>query len=93
MAALLANAPRLRALQDSLRSLDPESAKALNAFIDSAENADAVLRECGIQLAALQTLQVANRTPAGFTMALRDQVDALIGAVPAPQPVSQDDDE
>lgn len=91
MTSLINSTARLRTLHTTLQKLDPPSAAALEAHIATAADADAVLRECGIQLAALQTLQVANGQPTGFTTAMRNRIDVLIGAVPAPQPISQVD--
>lgn len=91
MTALLAYAVQMRALYATLLKLDPPMADALAAQIASTVEADAVLRECGIQLASLHTLQVANGHSGDFALRLRARVDALIAPLTHPMPVAQID--
>lgn len=91
MAALLAHDAQLRALHATLALLDPQMAAALHAHLQAAQQADTVLRECGIQMATLHTTLIAdgrNGTPA---LELRKRIDALtLSPMPA-MPVAQID--
>lgn len=89
MAALLANAAPLRALHATLLKLDPPMANALAATTAAAVEADAVLRECGVQMAVLNTLQVANGHNGDHALRMRARIDALIAPSTHPMPVAQ----
>ena len=88
MTALLARLVQLRATRDTLVRLDPQAAAAIDAHLATLSDAVETLRECGIQIAALQTLQEAAGEPVGFLRSLRARIDDLTGAVPAPQRTS-----
>ena len=79
-------ASRAHAIGESLRKLDPATATALTAHGAWLREAEAVMREANIQLAAphLQTATV---------IALRDRLDALLEIVPRAKPINQSDDE
>jgi hypothetical protein len=75
---------RAKAIGESLRPLDLATAHALLAHSEWLQSVEHALREANIQLAAphLQTVTVAT---------LRDRIDALLGIVPRPLPISQED--
>lgn len=77
-------AGRLRAIGESIRTVDLASAAALVSGAEWVQAVEHALREANIQLAApgLQTATV---------VALRDQIDALLEVVARPQPISQED--
>lgn len=91
MAALLAHATQLHALHATLALLDPQMATALHAHLQAAQQADTVLRECGIQMATLHTLQVAAGHNGDLALRLRARIDALIAPVTKPRPIAQAD--
>lgn len=69
-------ASRLRAIGESLRRLDPSTATALMRHAEWLGEAERVLREANIQLAApIRTTS---------TDALRARIDALLDVVPRP---------
>lgn len=89
MAALLAHAAQMRALHATLQTLDPPMADALAAQTAGIVEADAVLRECGIQLASLRVCRAQAGLPAHDIDRLRNRIDALIAPLSHPLPVSQ----
>lgn len=91
MTALLANAAQLRAQHAVLLRLDPPSAQAIALHTAAAVEADAVLRECGIQLASLHTYRVQSGLPTHDVEKLRVRIDALIAPATHPIPVAQID--
>lgn len=93
MPAILAHATQLRALRETLLRLDPPMAQAVDATTAATVEADAVLREVGIQLVTLETLQAANQMDTSFTRRLRARVDALIAPLTHPMPVNQLDED
>lgn len=91
MAALLAHATQLRALHATLALLDPQMAAALHAHLQAAQQADTVLRECGIQMATLHTALIAAGRSGAPALQLRERIDALIGTAMPAQPIAQID--
>lgn len=90
MTALLACVAQLRAIGVPLARLDPQVATAVEAHMRALEEADDVLRECGIQMASLQAWQEGASQPVGTLLSLRDRIDALRGIVPRPAARSED---
>ena len=91
MTALLAHVAQLRALHAALLKLDPPMANAIVDHTAAVVDADAVLRECGIQMATLHTLQVAAGHNGDLALRLRARIDALIAPITKPSPIAQAD--
>lgn len=91
MAALLAHATQLRALHATLALLDPQMAAALHAHLQAAQQADTVLRECGIQMATLHTALIAAGRSGAPALQLRERIDTLIGTAMPARPIAQID--
>lgn len=91
MAALLAHTAQLHALHHTLQHLDPQMAAALHAHLQAAQQADTVLRECGIQMATLHTALIAAGRSGGPALQLRERIDTLIGTAMPAQPIAQID--
>lgn len=91
MAALLAHTTQLRALHATLALLDPQMAAALHAHLQAAQQADTVLRECGIQMATLHTALIAAGRSGAPALQLRERIDTLIGTAMPAQPIAQID--
>lgn len=89
MAALLAHDAQLRALHATLALLDPQMANALHAHLQAAQQADTVLRECGIQMATLHTALIAAGRSGAPALQLRERIDTLIGTAMPAQPIAQ----
>ena len=77
-------ASRAKAIGESLRPFDLTTAQALTTHAEWLRRAEHAMREANIQLAAphLQTATV---------IALRDELDTLLGVVPRPMPICQVD--
>ena len=91
MAALLAHTAQLRALHAALALLDPQMAAALHAHLQAAQQADTVLRECGIQMATLHTALIAAGRSGAPALQLRERIDTLIGTAMPARPIAQID--
>lgn len=91
MAALLTHTTQLRALHATLALLDPQMAAALHAHLQAAQQADTVLRECGIQMATLHTALIAAGRSGAPALQLRERIDTLIGTAMPAQPIAQID--
>lgn len=89
MTALLAHAAQLRALHDTLLRLDPPMAHALATTTATIVEADAVLRECGIHLAALYTYRVQSGLPTRDIEKLRARIEPLIAPLTHLMPIAQ----
>ena len=89
MPALLANAAQLRAQHAVLTKLDPPAAVAIALHTAAAVEADAVLRECGIHLAALYTYRIQSELPTRDLEKLRQRIDALTAPLTHQVPAAQ----
>lgn len=91
MTAILEHAAQLRAQHAVLARLDPPAGHAIAMHTAAAVEADAVLRECGIHLAALHTYRVQSGLPTRDVEKLRARIDVLIAPLSHPMPVAQVD--
>ena len=89
MATLLAEAGTLRALSESLKTLDPLASAALVRHMSTLANADAALRESNIKLAELAAYRIHERKLIRDIGALRNQIDLLTVATTQTYPISQ----
>lgn len=89
VATLPQRARQIEVLGQSLVAFDPVAGAMLCGIATELRAATEDLREIGVQLALLHTLQVASGQSGDKALRLRDRIDAMTVSPSPPVPVSQ----